>query len=102
MSYTKTTDRILSIRWSGRGNVARRRSAWGGQIHAWSTQRLSTDTYIIPKRITVEEIAEALDSVLLPSDAAVLAYPFGRTPSGASAMRVRTFGSDADTPLGGD
>ncbi|MDG1478819.1 MAG: hypothetical protein P8R54_04475 [Myxococcota bacterium] len=100
MSYTTTTDRILSIRWSGRGKVARRRSAWGGQINAWGTQRLSTDTYIIPKRITIEEIADALESVLLPSDAAVLAYPYGSTASGASAMRLRLFGSDAQTDLG--
>ena len=99
MSYNTTTDRILSIRWSGRGKVGRRRSAWGGQIHAWGTQRLSTDTYIIPKRITIEEIADALASVLLPSDSAILAYPYGSTQSGASAMRIRLFGSDAQTDL---
>jgi len=99
MSYTTTTDRILSIRWSGRGKVARRRSAWGGQIHAWGTQRLTTDTYIIPKRITIEEIADALESVLLPSDSAILSYPYGSTRSGASAMRIRLFGADAQTSL---
>ena len=99
MSYTTTTDRILSIRWSGRGKVARRRSAWGGRIHAWGIQRLATDTYIIPKRITIEEIAEALDSVLLPSDAAILAYPYGSTRAGASAMRIRLFGAESQTSL---
>ena len=78
------------------------RSAWGGQISSWGTQRLSTDTYIIPKRITIEEIADALDAVLLPSDAALLAYPYGSTRTGASAMRIRLFGADAQTRLGAD
>lgn len=95
-SYETTTDRILTIRWSGRGKVARRQSAWGGQMHAWSAKRLSSNVYIVPKRITIDEIADALGNVLLPSDAAVLAYPYGRTRQGASAMRVRLFGSDAE------
>ena len=95
-SYQTTTDRILSIRWSGRGKVARRQSAWGGQMHAWGAQRLNSNVYIVPKRITIAEIADALGRVLLPSDAAVLAYPYGQTPQGASAMRVRLFGADAE------
>ncbi len=95
-TYRTTTDRILSIRWSGRGKVARRQSAWGGQMHAWGATRLSTAVYIIPKRVTVEEIADALHAVLAPSDAAVLAYPHGNTSRGASAMRVRLFGADAN------
>ncbi len=94
-TYHVTTDRILSIRWSRRGNVGRRTSAWGGQMHAWGAERLSSDVYIIPKRVTIDEIADALGRVLLPSDAAVLAYPYGRTERGASAMRVRLFGVDA-------
>ncbi len=95
-SYETTTDRILTIRWSARGKVARRQSAWGGQMHAWSARRLSSNVYIVPKRVTIDEIADALGRVLLPSDAAVLAYPYGQTRQGASAMRVRLFGSDAD------
>jgi hypothetical protein len=95
-SHQTTTDRILSIRWSGRGKVSRRQSAWGGQMHAWGATRLSTSVYIIPKRVTVAEIADALEAVLLPSDAAVLAYPHGSTSRGASAMRVRLFGADAN------
>lgn len=94
-SYHTTTDRILTIRFSGRGHVARRRSAWGGQINAWGAQRLSGSVYIVPKRVTIDEIADALSSVLLPSDAAMLAYPHGSTRQGASAMRVRLFGADA-------
>ncbi len=95
-SYEITTDRILTIRWSGRGKVVRRQSAWGGQMHAWSARRLSSNVYIVPKRVTIDEIADALGRVLLPSDAAVLAYPYGHTPQGSSAMRVRLFGSDAE------
>ena len=49
----------------------------------------------MPKRVTIDEIADALSSVLLPSDAAMLAYPHGSTRQGASAMRVRLFGADA-------
>ena len=59
-SYHTTTDRILTIRFSGRGHVARRRSAWGGQINAWGAQRLSGSVYIVPKRVTIDEIADAL------------------------------------------
>ena len=67
-----------------------------------SIQKQIDTRYIIPKRITIDEIAEALESVLLPSDAAVLAYPYGSTSSGASAMRIRLFGTDAQTILGGE
>ena len=90
-----TTERILTIRWSGRGHVTRRRSAWGGQMHAWNTTRLAADVYIIPKVVTLDEITDALNRVLLPSDSALLAYPYGKTRSGASAMRIRLFGVDA-------
>ena len=64
-------------------------------MSAWKAQRLSSDIYIVPKRITIAEIVDALDKVLLPSDAAMLAYPHGKTDQGASAMRVRLFGADA-------
>lgn len=94
-SYHVVRDRMLMIRWSGRGNVQRRRSAWGGQMHAWKAQRLSSDVYIIPKKVKLDEIVEALESVLLPSDSAVLAYPHGSTDRGAAAMRLRMFGADA-------
>ena len=89
-SYHTTTDRILTIRFSGRGHVARRRSAWGGQINAWGAQRLSGSVYIVPKRVTIDEI-DALQRP--PAQDAAMLFPTA-APARRSAMRV-AFGADA-------
>ena len=60
-SYQTTTDRILTIRWSGRGTVIRRQSAWGGQMHAWSAQRLNSNVYI--DRVTNMKTATTEDKI---------------------------------------
>ncbi len=92
--YDGTTDKLLTIHWSGRGDVAKRTQVWGGKIGSWGVTKLAPALYRIPQNITLETIEGALNDVLLPSDRAVLTYPHGNLKTGASAMRVRLYNID--------
>ena len=90
--YLTTTDRLVSIDWSGRGKLNLRRSRWGGYLASWKTRKPMGNIYHIPKSTSIEAIETALRAVLSPSDRAVLIYPYGKTRDGSSAMRVKAFG----------
>ena len=87
--YQSSMDGLVTIRWGGRGRVAGRRSAWGGEIHTWKTTRLATDVYLIAKAVSLAVIDAVSKRVLLPSDAALFAYPHGKTAAAVSAMWSR-------------
>ena len=47
--YNVTTDRILTIHWSGRTQSTLRMERWGGLNSQWKTERLADDMWRIPK-----------------------------------------------------
>lgn len=94
LGHLTTTHRVLTISWSGLGDTVQRQQRWGGKINNWNVDVLQGGAlYLIPNTINVSDIHDALVESLLPSDRAVLTYPYGETDSGASAMRVRMYGS---------
>jgi hypothetical protein len=44
--------------------------------------------------VPIYKIEAALEAVLRKSDSAMLVYAYGKTASGASALRMRTYNSD--------
>ena len=97
--YDTSTGAVVTIQWSALGSVANRKQSWGGSINDWNVRRVGEFTYLIPAHITVEKIDKALKNALLPSDRAVVTYPFGETGSGSSLMRIRLYGKAAKDAL---
>jgi|GEM_PF-3941137 len=88
--HPATTHRMLTIHWSRMGNVAERRSKWGGLINAWGHEHFG-DVYRIPNSVAIYKIDAALQEALLPSDSAVLVYVYGKNKRGSSALRMVTY-----------
>lgn len=88
----KTTGTIISVEWSEMGAAAKRKQKFGGHISSWSASKVGDTLYIVPRSVKLEDIDADLLDTLLPSDRAVVMYPYGKNNAGASAMHVRLYG----------
>ncbi len=89
-----TTDRILKIYRSKHADSTNRQARWGGLTRHWGHERIEADVYRIPSSLALYKIEAALKEVLRKFDSAMLVYPYGKTPRGASALRVRSYNID--------
>ena len=89
------THRVITIHWSHMGDVERRKRKWGGKANSWGMKKVHDALYIVPNRVEISLIHDALMEVLTPSDRAAFMYPYGSTKSDASAMHVRLYGKAA-------
>lgn len=92
--FARSSGAVITMYWSGRGDVAKRKQLFGVRAKAtWKAERLGTDMWVVGGGVPLTVITEELEQILSSSDKAVVVFPYGKAKDaeGRSMMSVHTY-----------